>query len=111
MLIAVPSTWSDEQPYRPIGRFELLPSAGANDESTQEALISQRNCPGGVTDVNPEKSKNSISVDWIAPRHPQGCVSFKYVFTSFYTFEKDHLMKLERRWYVPIRSGSKTTMR
>ena len=77
MLIAVPSTWTDEQPYRPIGRFELLPSAGANDESMQEASISQRNCPGGVTDSNSDKSKNSISVDWIAPRHPQGCVSFK----------------------------------
>jgi hypothetical protein len=81
MLIAVSSTWSDEQPYRPIGHFELLPSTNTNDESTQEAVISQRNCPGGVTDVNPDKSKNSISVDWIAPRHPQGCISFKYIFS------------------------------
>ena len=77
MLIAVPSTWTDEQPYRPIGHFELLPSSNVNEESTQEAIISQRNCPGGVSDVNPEKTKNSISVDWVAPRHPQGCVSFK----------------------------------
>jgi Reeler domain-containing protein len=79
MLIAVPSTWTDEQPYRPIGHFELLPSTNGNDEPTQEAVISQRNCPGGVTDANPDKSKNSISVDWIAPRHAQGCVSFKYI--------------------------------
>jgi len=77
LLIAVPSTWSDEQPYRPIGHFELLPSTNTNDELTQEVLISQNNCPGGVTDVNPDKLKNSISVDWIAPRHPQGCISFK----------------------------------
>ncbi|CAF5082737.1 unnamed protein product, partial [Rotaria sp. Silwood1] len=77
MLIAVPSTWSDEQPYRLIGHFELLPSTNTNDELTQEAIISQRNCPGGVTDANPDKLKNTISVDWIAPRHPQGCVSFK----------------------------------
>ncbi|CAF0865986.1 unnamed protein product [Rotaria sordida] len=79
MLIAVPSTWSDEQPYKPIGHFELLPSTNTNDESMQEAIISQRNCPGGVTDVNPDKLKNSISVDWIAPRHPQGCISFKAI--------------------------------
>lgn len=78
ILIAVPSTWSDEQPYRPIGQFELLPPSSINDESTQEAAISQQNCPGGVTAANPEKLKNSISVDWIAPRHGQGCVSFKY---------------------------------
>ncbi|CAF1011801.1 unnamed protein product [Adineta ricciae] len=77
MLIAVPSTWSDDQAYRPVGQFELLPSTHTNDESTQEAIISQRNCPGGVTDANPDKLKNSISVDWIAPRHPQGCISFK----------------------------------
>jgi hypothetical protein len=77
LLIAVPSTWSDEQAYRPIGHFELLPSTNTNDELTQEVLISQNNCPGGVTDVNPDKLKNSISVDWIAPRHPQGCISFK----------------------------------
>lgn len=80
MLIAVPSTWTEEQTYQPIGRFELLPSTGTNDETTQEALISQQNCPGGVTDANPDKSKNSISVNWIAPRHAQGCISFKYVF-------------------------------
>ena len=77
MLIAVPSTWSDEQPYRPIGHFELLPSTNNNEESTQEAIISPQNCPGGVTDANPDKLKNSISMDWIAPRHAQGCVSFK----------------------------------
>ncbi|CAF0809451.1 unnamed protein product [Adineta steineri] len=77
MLIAVSSTWSDEQSYKPIGHFELLPSTNTNDESMQEATISQRNCQGGVTDANPDKSKNSISVDWIAPRHPQGCISFK----------------------------------
>lgn len=79
MLIAVPSTWTDEQTYQPIGHFELLPSVGVNDETIQEALISQQNCPGGVTDANPDKSKNSISVNWIAPRHAQGCISFKYV--------------------------------
>ena len=79
MLIAVPASWSDEQPYRPVGHFELLSSANTNDESTQEAVVSQRNCPGGVTDTNPDKLKNSISVDWIAPRHAQGCVTFKYV--------------------------------
>jgi hypothetical protein len=79
MLIAVSSTWTDEQQYRPIGQFELLPSANTNDESVQEASISQRNCPGGVTDTNPDKVKTSISVDWIAPRHAQGCVSFKYI--------------------------------
>ncbi|CAF4293399.1 unnamed protein product [Rotaria socialis] len=77
MIIAVPSTWSDEQPYRPIGHFELLQSTNNNDDSMQEAVISQRNCPGGVTDANPDKLKNSISIDWIAPRHAQGCVSFK----------------------------------
>jgi hypothetical protein len=80
MLIAVSSTWTDDQPYRPIGHFELLPSTNTNDESVQEAVISQRNCPGGVTDANADKLKNSISVDWIAPRHPQGCVSFKYTY-------------------------------
>lgn len=79
ILIAVPSTWTDDQPYRPIGHFELLPSSNANDEATQEAIISQQNCPGGVTDANPDKLKNSISVDWVAPRHGQGCVSFKYI--------------------------------
>jgi hypothetical protein len=85
MLIAVSSTWSDEQPYKPIGQFELLPSTtNTNDESTQETIISQRNCPGGVTDVNPDKLKNSISVDWIAPRHPQGCISFKYIYCFFF---------------------------
>ncbi|CAF4498942.1 unnamed protein product, partial [Rotaria magnacalcarata] len=57
MLIAVPSTWSDEQPYRTIGHFELLQSTNTNDDSTQEAVISQRNCPGGVTDANPDKLK------------------------------------------------------
>ena len=77
MLIAVPSAWTDEQPYRPLGHFELLPSANNNEESMQEAILSPRNCPGGVTDANPEKVKNSISVDWIAPRHAQGCISFK----------------------------------
>jgi hypothetical protein len=77
MLIAVPSTWSDEQPYRPIGHFELLPMTNSNDESIQDASISQQNCPGGVTDANSDRLKNSISVDWIAPRHAQGCVSFK----------------------------------
>jgi hypothetical protein len=83
MLIAVSSTWTDDQPYRPIGHFELLPSTNTNDESVQEAVISQRNCPGGVTDANADKLKNSISVDWIAPRHPQGCVSFKYTYIVY----------------------------
>jgi len=77
ILIAVPSTWTDDQPYQPIGHFELLPPSNVNDEATQEVVISQQNCPGGVTDANPDKLKNSISVDWIAPRHGQGCVSFK----------------------------------
>lgn len=77
MLIAVPSTWTDEQPYQPVGSFELSSPTGVNDEMTQEALISQQNCPGGVTDANPDKTKNSISVNWIAPRHAQGCISFK----------------------------------
>lgn len=77
MLIAVSSTWTDEQPYQPIGRFELSSAAGTNDEMTQEASISQQNCPGAVTDVNPDKTKNSISVNWIAPRHAHGCISFK----------------------------------
>jgi hypothetical protein len=80
MLIAVPSTWTDEQSYRPIGHFQLLSLTNTNDETIQEAIISQGNCPGGVTDVNPDRLKNSISVNWIAPRHPQGCVSFKYRF-------------------------------
>ena len=77
LLIAVPASWSDDQFYRPIGQFELLPSTSNGDDATQEAIISQRNCPGAVTDANSEKLKNSISVDWIAPRHPQGCISFK----------------------------------
>lgn len=105
MLIAVPSTWSDEQPYRTIGHFELLSSANINDESTQEATISPRNCPGGVTDANPDKYKNSISVDWVAPRYPQGCVSFRYIFlliglSFFYSYEyRATVVRSDTTWF------------
>ncbi len=108
MLIAVSSTWSDEQSYRPIGQFELLSSTNTNDESTQEAIISQRNCPGGVTDVNPDKLKNAIYVNWIAPRHAQGCVSFKY---RFFLCNKIYfLINVEQRLYVRIQFGLKMIM-
>lgn len=110
LLIAVPSGWSDGQSYRLIGQFELLPATSNADESTQEAVISQRNCPGAVTDANPEKMKYSISVNWIAPRHSQGCISFKFVsFLRSNTFKKNSAI-VEQSLSVLIRSGSKTIM-
>ena len=108
MLISVPSTWSDEEPYEPIGYFQLLPPTDINDEATQEATITQRNCPGGVTDTNPNKLKNSISVNWIAPRQPQGCVSFKYIF--YIEEDEPSLIIIERLLYVQISYGSKMKM-
>ena len=105
ILIAVPSTWTDDQPYRPVGQFELLPPSNVNDEATQEATISQQNCPGGVTDANPDKLKNSISVDWVAPRHGQGCVSFKCVTSRVFSSIRRHLTSLLSRATV-VRSDT-----